>query len=230
MGLYAIGDLHLSFKKEKTMDKFGENWVNHDKKIQKNWIETVKEEDTIVLLGDTSWAVHLEDVRPDLEWISSLEGKKIVVNGNHDYWWSSTSRLQKEFPNFLFLKNDFTVYKTTALCASRGWLCPNDTYYTPNDLKIYNREQMRLKLSINRAVQAGYETIILFLHFPPTNDKKENSGFMEIIKQYPQIKKVVYAHLHGKDSFDASIKGVHENIEYFLVSSDYLDFKPKRIL
>lgn len=230
MGIYAIGDLHLSLKKQKSMDRFGEIWVNHEKKIQKNWTKIIKEEDTIVLLGDNSWATHLEDARPDLEWICCLKGKKIIICGNHDYWWSSTSKLQKEFPHLLFLKNDFATYGQIAICGTRGWLCPNDTYYTPSDFKIYNREQTRLKFSINKAIQAGYESIVLFLHFPPTNDKKEHSAFMEIIKQYPQIKKVVYAHLHGQHCFDASITGIYKNVEYFLVSSDYLNFKPKKII
>lgn len=229
MGLYAISDLHLGFAIGKTMDCFGGQWVGHTKKIEHNWRETVKEEDTILLPGDLSWAGNLADATTDLKWIQSMPGKKVLMAGNHDYWWHSTSRLKESFPDMVFLRHDFFAYGEIAVCGSRGWLCPNDTYYTQEDEKIYQREQIRLKKSIETAIKSGFSEIYLMMHFPPTNDKKEWSGFLDIISAYPQITKIIYGHLHGEDSFGTSYEGLIDGREYYLVSGDYLKFWPLRI-
>lgn len=230
MSLFAIGDLHLSFGTDKPMDIFGQHWVEHYKKIEKNWKETVTQEDTVLIAGDISWALRLEQVKPDLDFVQSLPGKKILIAGNHDYWWSSTAKIQSLYQEMKFIRNDFDKYGDIAICGSRGWLCPNDMYYMPQDEKIYKREQIRLKNSIESALRAGYQKIVLLLHFPPTNDKKENSAFLELIHQYPEIKWVVYGHLHGETSFHTSIEGNDKGVEYYLVSCDYLDFKLLKIL
>ncbi|MBE6008873.1 MAG: serine/threonine protein phosphatase [Lachnospiraceae bacterium] len=228
MSLFAISDLHLSAVMNKPMDIFGDNWAGHTEKIEKNWKEMIKEEDMVLIPGDISWGMSLDEAIPDLEFIDSLPGKKVLMSGNHDYWWTSVSKLNKMFETMTFVKNTFFNYGDTAICGSRGWVCPNDTAFTKHDEKIYNRELIRLKLSLDGAVRAGYKDIICMMHYPPANDKKETSGFTEIFEQYG-IKEVIYGHLHGKYSFPTGIKGEVNGVNYRLVSADYLDFKPLKI-
>lgn len=229
MGLYAISDLHLSFAKEKPMDIFGEQWKNHSQKIKENWEKTITHEDTVLLPGDLSWGNNMEEAKEDLFFINSLPGKKILLSGNHDHWWHSTAKCSLAFPDMVFLKNSFFLYEGIAVCGSRGWICPNDTYFTQQDIKLYKREQTRLKMSLDAAMRMGQKEIFVMMHFPPTNDKKELSEFVSIFHQYP-VKKVIYGHLHGENSFHSSYEGMVDGIEYHLVSCDYLDFKPKKIL
>lgn len=229
MSLFAISDLHLSLAKNKPMDVFGDNWKDHHIKIKENWLKIISDEDTILIPGDISWAINMVDAKQDLDFINELPGRKILLQGNHDYWWSSVSKLNYAYPEMYFIKNDFTVYEDKAICGTRGWLCPNDTYYTAQDKKIYDRELLRLKMSLDAAVTAGYEEIYLLTHYPPTNDRMDSSGFTEIYKQYSGVKKVIYGHLHGSNSFNSSLKGIVDGVEYSLVSADYLDFVPTLI-
>ncbi len=229
MALFAIADLHFAFSVHKPMDIFGENWKNHSQKIIGNWKALVKEEDTVLLPGDLSWGMRLEEAAADLDVIYSLPGRKILLGGNHDYWWKSSSKLEARYPGMRFLKNDADVYESWAVCGTRGWLCPNDVRFTEQDKKIYEREQVRLKLSLDTAMKQGAENIILMMHYPPMNDKKEDSAFTELFKEYP-IRKVVYGHLHGVMSHQTGFEGERYGITYELVAADYIDFCPKRIL
>lgn len=229
MALYAIADLHFSFSTNKPMDIFGENWKNHSQKIIENWKNIVTEEDTVLLPGDLSWGMRIDEAAADLDVIYNLPGRKILLGGNHDYWWKSSSKLEARYPGMRFLKNDFDTYGDWAVCGSRGWLCPNDVRFTEQDKKIYEREQVRLKLSLDAAMRKGAEKILLMMHYPPMNDKKEDSAFTELFKEYP-IRKVVYGHLHGEISHATGFEGERYGIEYELVAADYIDFCPKRIL
>ncbi|MBR4283926.1 MAG: metallophosphoesterase [Anaerotignum sp.] len=229
MALYAIADLHFSFSTNKPMDIFGEHWKNHSQKIIDNWKNIVTEEDTVLLPGDLSWGMRIDEAAADLDVIYSLPGRKILLGGNHDYWWKSSSRLEACYPGMRFLKNDFDTYENWAVCGTRGWLCPNDVRFTEQDKKIYEREQVRLRLSLDAAMRNGAENIILMMHYPPMNDKKEDSAFTELFKEYP-IRKVVYGHLHGEASHATGFEGERYGVEYELVAADYIDFCPKRIL
>lgn len=229
MALFAIADLHFSFSAEKPMDIFGEHWKNHSQKIIDNWKANVTEEDTVLLPGDLSWGMHLKEAAADLDVIYQLPGRKILLGGNHDYWWKSSSKLEARYPGMRFLKNNADTYEGWAICGSRGWLCPNDVRFTEQDKKIYEREQVRLRLSLDAAMRAGAEKIILMMHYPPMNDKKEDSAFTELFREYP-IKKVVYGHLHGAASHATGFEGERYGIEYTLVAADFIDFCPKRIL
>ena len=230
MSLYALSDLHLSMFRDKPMDKFGDNWKNHAEKIKFNWQKTVNENDTIIIAGDISWAMNIEEVRHDFEFIKSLNGNKIIFQGNHDYWWNSNSKVRKAFPEITFVKNDFATYENYAICGSRGWICPNDTMFSESDEKLYKREVIRVGLSIESAIKEGYkDNIILVLHYPPVNDKKEYSEFIKIIEYY-NIKNVIYGHLHGENSFKNILNGKYNDVNYFLTSSDFLDFSPIKIL
>ena len=229
MGLFAIADLHFAFSVDKPMDIFGENWKGHSQKIIANWKEVISEEDTVLLPGDLSWGMRIEEAAADLDVIYGLPGRKILLGGNHDYWWKSSSKLEARYPGMRFMKNDFDLYEDWAICGSRGWLCPNDIRFTEQDKKIYEREQVRLRLSLDAAMRKGAEKIILMMHYPPMNDKKEDSAFTELFKEYP-VRKVVYGHLHGAESHATGFEGVRNDVEYQLVAADYIDFCPKRIL
>ena len=195
MGLYAIGDLHFSTENPKPMNIFGDNWDNHEKKIVDNWSETVKDDDTVLVLGDTSWAMNLNEAKSDLDIIESLPGKKIFIKGNHDYWWSSLSKINAvyESDDMNFIQNGYFTYGDYAICGSRGWLCPNEVKFDSNDMKIYRREVLRLEMSIQSAIQNGCNNIIVITHYPPTNDQLEESEFTKLYEKY-NVTKVIYGH------------------------------------
>ena len=229
MALYTISDLHLGFNVEKPMDIFGDKWKDHCSKIKENWLSKITEEDTVLIAGDISWSLREEDSKYDLDWINDLPGKKIISKGNHDYWWGSISKLNAMYENTKFLQNNFQVYKEYGICGTRGWTCPGGDKYTAKDEKIYKREQIRLRLSLEAAKKSGFEKFIVMLHYPPTNEKFEESGFTEIIKEY-NVEKVIYGHLHGPVLLGNLLNGYFQGIEYILTSADYLNFDPKRIL
>lgn len=227
MAIYAIGDLHLSKAGTKPMDIFG--WKNHKELIFEDWKSRVNEEDTVIIAGDTSWATYMEEAMGDLEDISELPGKKILIRGNHDYWWSTIAKMNKLFENMSFIQNNHYVYEDYAICGTRGWLCPNKTKFDENDLKIYKREIQRLRLSLESAKKAGYKKYIVVLHYPPTNEDQERSEFQDVLEEYG-VEKIIYGHLHGRDSFKSGLQGIHNEVEYKLVSCDYLEFKLHKIL
>jgi len=229
MALYGIADLHLSFEVDKPMDIFGEAWVCHEEKIKRNWIEKIGDEDTVLIPGDISWAIKLDEAMTDLSWINSLPGKKILLRGNHDYWWASITKMNNLFDNMYFLQNNYYIYNDYALCGTRGWNCPNNVKFDKHDKKIYDRELHRIRLSLEAAKKNGYNKYIVMTHYPPTNEKLERSGFLDIYEEY-KVEKVVYGHLHDKDSFKMGLKGIHNGIEYKLISSDFIDFNPIKIM
>ena len=228
MALYTISDLHLGFNVEKPMDIFGVKWKDHCNKIKENWLSKIKEEDMVLIAGDISWSLKEEDSKYDLDWIDQLPGRKIISKGNHDYWWGSISKLNELYGNTKFLQNNFYMYEDYAICGTRGWICPGGDKYTAKDEKIYNREQIRLRLSLEAAKKQGFDKFIVMLHYPPTNEKFEESEFTKIIKEY-KVEKVIYGHLHGPVLLGKLLNGYFENVEYILTSADYLDFNPKRI-
>ena len=228
MSIFAVGDLHLSLSAGKPMDVFGGEWAGYMERLEENWRSLVSESDTVIVAGDISWAMKMKDAAADLMWIAKLPGRKILIRGNHDLWWSSVTRLNELDASLYFLQNVCREAEGVAVCGSRGWLCPGDSWYTASDAKIYARELLRLELSLRAADDAGFSTKIAALHFPPTNDKKLPSGFTELIAAYG-VKKVVYGHLHGAEHYGRGIQGEHAGIEYSLVSLDYLGCKPLKI-
>ncbi len=229
MALFAIADLHFGRGINKTMDLFGGPWINHMDKIIKNWSETVNDKDTVLVPGDICWAKKLSEAKIDLDIINGLPGKKVLLEGNHDYWWDSQNKVTAAYPEMAFIKNSFYDYNGTAICGTRGWLCPNDIKFDDSDMKIYNRECGRLKLSMNAAINRGFDKILVMMHYPPVNDKHEPSGFTEIIEGCGLVKKVVYGHLHGRESIEGRFEGCFNGVEYELVSADYIDFRPVKI-
>lgn len=230
MKIYAIGDLHLSFdpRIEKPMDIFGPRWERHYEKVENHWRGLVQPEDLVILPGDISWGLRQEEAEADLAWIHNLPGRKVITKGNHDLWWTTITKLNKLYDDITFLQNKCYLAGDIAVCGSRGWICPGVDGFTEHDQKIYDRELLRLGLSLEEARKEGVKTIIAALHFPPTNDKLQKSGFTELLERYG-VKTCVYGHLHGKEAFKNGIKGILNGVEYKLVSLDYLEGKPELI-
>lgn len=227
MAIYAISDLHLSFDSavDKPMDIYGERWVNHAEKIKKEWEENVCADDTVIVAGDISWALKLNEAMADLEWISKLPGKKVLIKGNHELWWNGVNKLNKLYDDIYFLQNTCYEAEGIAICGSRGWICPGTTDFTSEDLKIYERELTRLEMSLSMAASLGYkDNIIAALHYPPTNENHQASGFTRLFEQYG-VKHVVYGHLHGNEIWKRGIKGILNGVKYELVSQDYTNGK-----
>jgi len=230
MSIYAIGDLHLSFAEgiEKPMDMFGPEWVNHAERLKENWMQTISQDDTVILTGDISWGLRIEEALPDLDWIEALPGKKILIKGNHDLWWSSINKLNKLYENIFFVQNNYYSVGEFAVCGTRGWLCPGDSGFTAHDEKIYKRELLRLRASLDGAAKAGFTNILGALHFPPTNDKLQRSGFTDLFTEYG-VKVVIYGHLHGKEAYSNGLDSILNGVEYHLVSLDKLKCEPMLI-
>ena len=232
MSLFVIGDLHLALNEDKPMNIFGDNWLNHDEKIKKDWESKVTEKDTVILVGDFSWSMHLKDTIKDFEFLNSLPGKKILLKGNHDLWWTTVTNMknflkENNFQNIDFLHNNSFLIENKIITGTRGWTL--NTEETEDSKKIIKRECMRLKMSIEQGIKLYGEDkeIIVFMHYPPITNinvlKNETTDFMKIMMDY-NIKRCFYGHLHGnsiKDAVEENING----IELKLVSSDGLDFK-----
>lgn len=226
MRLFALGDPHLSFDAAgasyKPMGIFGGDWQDHEARLRDGWRRTVTEEDVVVLAGDISWAMTLEDARPDLDFLAALPGRKILLKGNHDLWWDSVGKVRRVLPaGMAALQNDCVLLGDTALCGTRGWLCPDDAA-DPHDEKIFRRELIRLRLSLESAPEAARK--IVAMHFPPFSGKQEKSAFIDLMQEFG-VTHCVYGHLHSHARRTA-LEGRHWGIELRLVSADHLDFTP----
>ena len=228
--IYTIGDLHLSFKENKPMSVFGENWNHHDEKIRKDWLEKVKNEDLVVLPGDFSWAMYLKDTDEDFKYINELPGKKLLLKGNHDYWWETLTKMREflkenNFEGIDFLYNNSYEYEGKVIVGARGWTMTD----TEEDIRLFKREAMRLELSIQDGIKKYGEDkeYIAFTHYPPiiksTLINNELNDMLRILMKY-NIKKCYYGHLHST-SIKEAVEGEHFGINFKLVSADGLDFK-----
>ena len=230
MRVFAIGDLHLEGGTGKTMDRFGENWIGHDRKIFEAWDRTGCAEDLLILAGDITWAAKLEAAIPDLERIGRMKGRKIMIKGNHDYWWETKSKLSRALPASIEpLQSDAVVIDGVAIAGTRGWTCPGGEDFTEQDRRVYQREAGRLRLALERltARKADYEHLIVALHYPPTNSQKEPSDFTKLIDEF-KADACVYGHLHGEWT-QTGLTGKQGSAIYYLVSADFVNFAPARI-
>lgn len=228
MSIYAIADLHLSLNHAKPMDVFGNNWENHAEKIKQDWISKVKEEDTVIILGDFSWETYLEDTSQDFSYLNKLPGRKILLKGNHDYWWTTVTNIRKflkdnHFDTIDILFNNSYEIENCVIAGTRGW-----DYTQTNDRKIIEREIGRLELSLKDAKQKKSEKeIIACMHYPPISKHYLENEFerkiIYLLKEYG-VTKCLYGHLHGT-SHSGAIIGMKEEIDFQLVSADYLNFK-----
>ena len=221
MKVYAISDLHLSLSGEKPMDIFGEKWDGYLEKIEKDWQTKVTDDDVVLISGDISWAMKLEDAINDLEFIAKLKGKKILIKGNHDYWWQGINKVRNSLPkNIYALQNDSIKIGNYVFCGSRGWTVEGANDFTAQDLKIYHREVERFKLALKSAknlIEEG-DKLVCLIHYPPFNMRLENSLFTQLFEEY-KVDKVVYGHLHGNDV--KTYPNISKNgVEYYLTSCD----------
>jgi predicted phosphohydrolase len=229
MKIFAVADTHLSGSPPvKPMHVFGEHWVEHWEKIKRDWEKRVAADDLVLVAGDISWAMKFEEALVDLEAIASLPGQKILVKGNHDYWWQGLKKMNEAMQGRVtFLHNTFFAAGKLAVCGSRGWICPEEALFDATDQAIYQRELARVEASLAAAQSAGCTQIILMLHFPPFSAKSQTSGFVDLIKKYG-VHTCVYGHLHDEAAAFArtgSIDGTY----YYLVSCDFLGFNLQEI-
>lgn len=228
MALYAIGDLHLSFGTDKPMDVFGGRWEGYVEKL-KQGLDSIGPEDTTVLLGDVSWALDLSTAREDFSFISAIPGRKIILKGNHDYWWSTAAKFDKfckeyEFSDMHVLNNNCFFYGDTAICGTRGWFFEEQQQGTHNE-KIFLRELGRLETSLQAA---GDAKKLCFLHYPPRYRGYLCPEIIALMEKYG-VDRCFYGHLHG-DSHKLAQEGVFDGIEYRLLAADYVNFTPYRVL
>ena len=228
MNVFAIADLHLSINAAKPMDIYGGQWTNHMERIERMWNALIGEDDVVVISGDISWSLKTEEAIDDLNWISALPGKKVLIKGNHDLWWNSVSKLNQLYDNLFFLQNTYYKAGDYTICGTRGWICPGDSEFTPHDDKIYRREVGRLRMSLEAARQAGETRIIGAIHYPPANENMEDSGFTALFEEYG-AELVVYGHLHGADAHQKGIQGLRNGVKYRLVACDYLSCCPLQL-
>lgn len=225
MSLFAIADTHLSFGTDKPMDSFP-GWNDYVSRIEKNWNSVVGDDDTVVIAGDISWAMSFDELKADFEFINKLNGHKIILKGNHDYWWNTASKMNKfieenGYDTIKILHNNSFVVDGVSVCGSRGWMFESEEAH---DEKILNREVNRVKMSLD---SAQCDEKLVFLHYPPVTTNLECKEILELLKQYG-IKKCYYGHLHGVATKFA-VEGEIEGIDFKLISCDKLGFMPKLI-
>jgi len=226
MKIFAISDLHISTNTDKPMDVFGGNWVGYLDKIFADWKEKVVEDDLVLIGGDISWAMNLDDAKLDFDLIKPLKGKKIFIKGNHDYWWSGIGKVRDIMPENCFaLQNDSIKFGDVIICGSRLWSVPGSPDYSEQDEKLYKRETERLLLSLKSAAKLRQEgdKLIALIHFPPFNVRREDTAFTALFEEY-KVDAVIYGHLHGKN-VRADKLVIKNGIKYYLTSCDQVDNK-----
>ena len=230
MKVFAIGDLHLAGGTGKTMERFGEHWRGHDRKIFDAWERTVGADDLLIVAGDTSWAMRMEEALPDLDRIGKMPGRKLLVKGNHDYWWQSKSKMSRVLHSSIsILQANSIIVNRIAVAGTRGWTCPGDEHHDEQDTKIYEREVGRLRAALASLTgrESEFDSLIVALHYPPANAAHEPSGFTQLIDEH-RANACVYGHLHGND-IGTALTGVRGATRYYLVSADAAKFAPAEI-
>ena len=221
--IYAISDFHLPGGTNKPMDIFGAHWEGHFDQIASDWVSKVEQQDIVLIPGDISWAITLEEALPDLQRIGALPGQKILLRGNHDYWWNSISRLRGVLPEGMYaLQNDALVLGDVVFCGTRGWMLTDKQ--DAQDEKIYQRELLRLEMSLNRANAIGSgKRMVVLLHYPPVDASGADSPVSDMLDRY-SARDVVYGHIHGVGTKTA-FQGEKNGVRYHFVSCDGLGFK-----
>ena len=230
MSLFVIGDLHLSFSApSKTMSVFA-GWQDYQEKIGKNWLELIKPEDTVVLAGDISWGMSLQQALPDFKFIQELPGEKIILKGNHDYWWTTMKKMEdflaaEGLDSMRILHNNHYRYGNYGICGTRGWVnMPGEV----QDEKVLRREVQRLETSIQSALKEDLEPIV-FMHYPPIFATNFNYDILEILYRY-KIKDCYYGHIHGRSAHELCVTNTYDDVNFHLIAGDYLQFVPEKVL
>lgn len=226
MKVFAISDLHLSINNPKPMDIFGPVWDNYLTEIENNWNEIVSDDDIVLIPGDISWAMKFEEAKIDLDYICKLKGHKVIIKGNHDYWWSSISEIRNYLYNNTYaLQNDAVKIGDVVICGSRGWSVLEENEKTPQDEKIYRRELIRMELSLKsmEAKREEGDKVIVMTHFPPFNYNMDDNAMLQLFENYG-VNAVVFGHLHSYDKKQKLLFNKN-NINYFLTSCDLTNNK-----
>lgn len=226
MALYAIGDLHLSLSGNKSMEVFGDSWRDYVARLERS-LSVLTEEDTIVLAGDISWGMSMEEAEADFRFLDKFPGRKLIIKGNHDYWWTTVSKMKRSFEEMGFhtlgfIHNNCAFYGEYALCGTRGWF--QEEAPKAHDTKVLNRELLRLEMSLRAA---GSRPILCFLHYPPLYQGYECPEILKLLNRY-HVRHCFYGHLHGS-AIRRAINGNRGETEFSLISADYLGFIPKKI-
>lgn len=227
MSIFAIGDTHLSFSVSKPMDIFG-GWQDYVQRLEKNWKAVVTDRDTVVIPGDISWAMSLEEAEKDFAFLDCLPGQKLIMKGNHDYWWTTKRKMdtfleKKGFSTLKILHNNAYRVGDFVLCGSRGWFYDAQT---GNDKKVIAREAGRIEMSLTEAEKLGGE-IICFLHYPPVMGTQKCEEIMQVLTSH-NVKRCFFGHLHGNFSSFVNNETV-DGVKFSLISADFLEFCPKLI-
>jgi len=225
MKLFAISDLHLPGGDDKPMNVFGEHWTDHFARIAADWRERVTMEDAVLIAGDISWAMQLSDAVPDLQAIGELPGRKLLIKGNHEYWWNTLKQVRSVLPEGMeAIQHTAVDLGPAVVCGTRGWSIPTaEEPLSAEDQRILDRELIRLELALKAAVKiAGEKPVIVMMHYPPLYDQARDTPFTQLIGRYP-VHTVVYGHLHGP-SIHAAFNGMYEGVRYILTSCDSLHF------
>jgi hypothetical protein len=228
MALFAIGDLHLSFGVDKPMDIFGGGWKDYTEKIEAGF-KKLNPDDVCVICGDISWGMNLDESLDDFRFIDKLPGKKVILKGNHDYWWNTTSKMKAFFEanniaSISILHNNCKNYDDTAICGTRGWLFDDEFSKAQNE-KVMAREILRLRASLEAA--SSFEEKICFFHYPPRYKTTVSYDIISVMNEF-DVKRCFYGHLHG-DGHRLAVQGITEGIEYEMVSADFIDFTPRKV-
>ncbi len=228
MSLYAIADLHLSLSSGKPMNIFP-GWDNHVERLKMNWQATVSPDDTVVVPGDISWAINFDEAKADFDFINRLNGHKVIMKGNHDYWWNSMAKMNRfleenGFDTITIVHNNYYPYGEYGICGTRGWIKDTEE---PADAKVLSREAGRLETSIKAALADGKKPIV-FLHYPPIFANDYNREILDVLFQY-DIKTCYYGHLHG-NAHRYAVCGEVDGINYQLIAGDFVQFCPKFIM
>ena len=227
--IYSISDLHLDYTKEKSMELFGGNWDNYEERIFENWKKIIGEDDCVLIPGDISWAMTIDESFKDLKRIDEMPGIKIMLKGNHDYWWSSLKKVNDMgFKTIKYLQNNSFVFNDINIIGTRGWASKDSIEFNENDEKVFDRELLRLEMSFN-SIEDKTKPVIAMLHYPPFNRDRKLNEFGELLKKL-NVDICIYGHIHGPglQGIEAQ-EGLIDNIEFHCVSSDYLEFIPKLI-
>ena len=228
MAIFAISDLHLSLGGDKPMDIFGSKWDDHIEKMKSRWNSIITENDIVVIPGDISWATYIDDAVCDFDYINNLNGNKLILKGNHDYWWTTQNKMnlfleKNSFNTIKILQNSAYLYDGTAICGTRGWTIPS-AESNGEDRKIFEREKQRLILSLESAKALNPNRIIVAMHYPPMDKNNINYDLLNIMKEY-KVSECVFGHLHAAAHANAPV-GTFGEIKCRLVSCDYLNFTP----
>lgn len=242
MAVYALGDTHLGFAVNKPMDIFGPLWKGHPVPLFQNWEATVAPEDVVLVPGDISWGMTLAEAEVDLRELDTLPGRKLMIQGNHDYWWESLKKMRAlDLSTIEFIQNDAILLPPgtvpdvdgpVAVCGTRGWITPGDRTWhedVEHNTKIYSREALRLKMSLDAGKKLGAAAYIVMLHYPPVAEDHQPTAFTETMEAHGGVLTCLYGHLHGPGAVYRAFQGEHGGIRYRLVACDSIDFTPVRV-